>query len=485
MRGGFATLLAQALRFIIQTATTMVLARLLSTQDFGLQGMVIVVTGFLNLLQDAGLGMATVQRLEVTHEQTSTLFWINVLFGTILAAFCVASAPLLVAFYHEPRVYWMAVVSGATFVFTGLAAQHGALLTRSMQFVTQAKIGVVSLLAGSVTGIVMAFLGCGYWSLVGMATATSIVGAAAVWLAVPWVPGPPRRGCGVGSMLRFGGIATCNSFVIFLAWNAEKILLGRFWGADALGLYGRAYQLVTMPVQQFERSLASVAFPALSRIQHDAARLAKSFLKAYSLHISLTIPVTITCALFAEEIVRIVLGAKWMAAAPIFRLLAPVALVFAVANPLSWLVSSMGRMGRLLSISVATTPLVILGILLGLSHGPKGVALGYSSAMTLVLIPIAAWAKRGTSVTWKDLWVATKPPFLSGLLAAAAGLLVKLTLDGKLPLIPYLSLGVGCVLGIYGWVLLVVMNQKDVYMELLSHLLPRLQPCEAKSVNQA
>jgi hypothetical protein len=134
---------------------------------------------------------------------------------------------------------------------------------------------------------------------------------------------------------------------------------------------------------------------------------------------------------------------------------------------------------------VATTPLVILGILLGLSHGPKGVALGYSSAMTLVLIPIAAWAKHGTSVTWKDLWVATKPPFLSGLLAAAAGLLVKLTLDGKLPLIPYLSLGVGCVLGIYGWVLLVVMNQKDVYMELLSHLLPRLQPCEAKSVNQA
>ena len=97
--------------------------------------------------------------------------------------------------------------------------------------------------------------------------------------------------------------------------------------------------------------MTGVAFPALSRIQHDAKRLARSFLRGYSLLISSTIPITITCALFAEEIVRVVLGAKWMEAAPIFRLLAPVAVVFAVANPFSWLVMSTGRVGRALSIS--------------------------------------------------------------------------------------------------------------------------------------
>ena len=94
VRGGFATVSAQGLKFVIQTATTMVLARLLSPQDFGLQGMMVAVTGFLGLFQDAGLGMATVQRLEVTHEQTSTLFWINVAFGAILATLCAALAPL-------------------------------------------------------------------------------------------------------------------------------------------------------------------------------------------------------------------------------------------------------------------------------------------------------------------------------------------------------------------------------------------------------
>ena len=474
--GGVAAVSAQGAKFVVQTATTMVLARLLSPEDFGLQGMVLVVIGFLGLFRDAGLGMATVQRLEVTHEQTSTLFWINVAVGAILAALCAALAPLLVSFYHEPRLYWVVVVSGAMFMFNGLSAQHSALLQRGMRFVTQAKIDVFSLAVGSGTGIVMALLGCGYWSLVGMAMAISAVGAAASWLAVPWVPGPPRRRSGIRSMLHFGGLATCNSFIVYLAWNAEKLLLGRFWGADALGLYGRAFQLVTLPVQQLNTAVSGVAFPALSRIQHDAKRLARSFLRGFSLLISATIPISITCALFAEEIVRVVLGAKWMEAAPIFRLLAPVAVVFAVANPFSWLVMSTGRIGRALSISTATTPLVILGIMLGLSHGPKGVALGYSSAMTLLVIPIAAWSKHGTGITWADLWSATNPPFLSGLLAGAAGLLVKFTLSGRLGPILYLTIGLGLVLGTYAWALLIVMRQKHVYMDMLSQLLPRLQP---------
>jgi PST family polysaccharide transporter len=471
--GAVAAVSAQGAKFVLQMATTMILARLLSPSDFGLQGMVGVVTAFLALFADAGLGMATIQRLQVTHEQTSTLFWINVAVGAILAVLCAASAPLLVTFYHEPRLYWVAVAAGANFVFNGLAAQHGALLRRSMRFVMQAKIDLLALAAGSGTGVVMALLGCSYWSLVGSNIANSVVGAVAVWIAVPWVPGPPHHRSGVGAMLHFGGVMTCNSFVVFLAWNAEKLLLGRFWGADALGLYGRAYQLVTLPVQQLNGAIGGVAFPALSRLQNDAERLARSFLRGYSLLISLTIPITITSALFAEEIVGIVLGAKWMEAAPIFRLLAPVAVVFAIANPLSWLVTSTGRGGRALSISTATTPLVIVGIVLGLSHGPDGVALGYSSALVLVLIPIAALSKHGTRITWADLWGATKPPFLSGLLAGTTGLLVKLTLGTALAPILCLIAGLAVVLGTYAWALLIVMRQKHLYVDLLRQLMPQ------------
>jgi O-antigen/teichoic acid export membrane protein len=482
MVGAIAALSAQGAKFVLQFATTMVLARLLSPDDFGLQGMVAILTGFLTLFADAGLSMATIQRLEVTHEQTSTLFWINVAVGAMLTALCVALAPLLVSFYHEPRLYWVVVISGVAFVFNGVAAQHRALLQRSMRFVMQASIEVLSVTAGSATGVLMAMFGWRYWSLVGMALLTSIVGAVAVWFSVPWTPGAPRRTSEIRSMLHFGGLATLNSFVVFLAWNSEKLLLGRFWGADALGLYGRAFQLVTLPVQQVNSAVTTVAFPALSRIQNDSDRFSRSFLRGYTLLLSLTMPVTIISALFAEEIVQIVLGSKWMEAAPILRLLAPVALVFAVANPLAWLLMSTGQVGRSLSISSATTPLVIAAVAIGLRYGPEGVALAYSSTLLLLLIPIAALSKHGTRITWTDLWRATKPPLLCGVLAGTGGLLVKLTLSGNLAPILCMMLGLATVLAIYAWTLIVVEGQKDMYLELLSEVAPRFIPKSEKTV---
>ena len=467
---------AQGAKFVLQTATMMLLARLLSAEDFGLLGMAMVLTGFVGLFKDAGLSAATIQRLEVTQEQISTLFWINGVVGGALATFTAVLAPVVVAFYGEPRLYWITVVLGVAFVFGGLAAQHQALLSREMRFVTLAKIEVLSFTISSAAGVVMAWLGWRYWALVSITVVGSIVSAAGAWLANPWVPGRPRRKCGVLSMLRFGWMATCNNLVVFLAWNSDNILLGRFWGADALGLYGRAYQLATLPIHQLNGAIAGVALPALSGIQDDPDRFARSFLKGFSLLVSLTIPLTISCALFAEEIVRVVLGANWMEAAPIFRLLAPTGLVFALCNPLSLSVISAGRVRRALSMAAATTPVVIVGIVLGLSNGPTGVALGYSVAMALLVIPITAWSIHGTRITWGGLWSAIKRPLLSGLLASAIGLIGKITLGGILAPFPLLLVGLGLVLGSYAWVLLIAMGQKNLYVDLLREVFRGARP---------
>src|SRR5262249_32138160 len=133
LRGGAITVLAQGIRFAVQTATVMLLARLLTAEDFGLQGMVVALTGFLGLFRDAGLGTATVQRAQVTEAQISTLFWINAGVGAGLAVLSLVLAPALVAFNHEPRLYWIAVVSGVAFLFSGMAAQHQALLMRALR----------------------------------------------------------------------------------------------------------------------------------------------------------------------------------------------------------------------------------------------------------------------------------------------------------------------------------------------------------------
>jgi PST family polysaccharide transporter len=472
LRGGFVVVAAQGAKVLLQTGTLILLARLLSPEDFGLTGMAATLTGFLSLFKDAGLSAATVQCREVTHKQISTLFWINLAVGTGLATCTMLLAPAVVRFYGDPRLYWIIIVASTAFLFNGLTAQHGALIAREMRFATQARIDLTALAASSATGVFMAFLGWRYWSLVGMGVVSSIVTAAGVLLAVPWAPGPPRRRAGVRAILRFGGLATCNSFLVYLAWNAQNILLGRFWGAHVLGLYGRAFQLATLPVEQFASTLSGVAISGLSAIQDDPDRLSRSFLRGYALLLSATIPIAIACPLFSDEIIHVLLGAKWMEVAPIFRLLAPTSLVFALANPLSWLITATGRIGRSVGITAGTTPVVIVGVLLGLSYGPTGVAIGYSAAMVLIMIPITAWSKQGTGITWSDLWNVARKPFLAGLLAGAIGFGAKFFFGSGLAPIVVLTMGAGIVFSVYACAL-VAMGQKKMYLDVLTELFSR------------
>lgn len=245
--GAVVSISAQAANFILRTGSLMVLARLLLKEDFGLINMVTAFTGFLGLFRDAGLSAATVQRATITKEQTSTLFWANVVVGGLLALLTAIGAPVLAAFYREPRLFWVTAALGASFLFNGVTAQHRAILQRSMRFTALAATDVTSLVLGIAVGIGMALTGWGYWSLVVMALVQTAAGAAGVWLAARWVPGWPVRGIGIRSMLWFGGTITLNSVIIYFAFNMDKVLLGRFWGAETLGVYGRAYQLMNVP----------------------------------------------------------------------------------------------------------------------------------------------------------------------------------------------------------------------------------------------
>jgi len=143
-------------------------------------------------------------------------------------------------------------------------------------------------------------MGYGYWALVAMTITLPLTTTVGVWIAGAWVPGRPHSGVGIISMMRFGGTLTLNGLVVYVAFNMEKILLGRFWGVEAIGLYRRAYQLINTPTDSLDYSVGEVAFAALSRLQNDRPRFRNYFLKGYSLVLAMTIPITIMCAFFAR-----------------------------------------------------------------------------------------------------------------------------------------------------------------------------------------
>jgi O-antigen/teichoic acid export membrane protein len=460
----------QGASFLLRIGSMVVLARLLAPSDFGLVGMATACTGFLELFRDAGLSMATVQRVSITRAQISTLFWINIAVGATLATLCAAIAPILTNFYHEPRLQWVTVVIGAGFVASGAAAQYRALLMREMRFPLLTMIDVGSLFVSVAVGVGMALAGSGYWALVGMTVSQNIVSVVSLWVAGGWIPGWPQRGVGVRSMLKYGGTLTLNSVIVYIAYNADKVLLGRYWGADILGIYGRAYQFINLPTSNLNTAIAQVAFPALSRLQNDPERLKSYFLKGYSLFLSLVLPITMGCALFAEDIIRVFLGPKWGEAAPVFRMLAPTILAFAFINPFGWFMQSTGQAMRSLQIALLLAPVVIIGYLAGLRYGATGVAAGFSVATVLLIVPVIFWATRGTSITVFDAFGAVLRPFLSILVGAGAALAVwpfiHLLTSPLLRLIAANSI----MFGVYAALLWYVMGQKSLYLGLLKDL---------------
>ena len=221
-------------------------------------------------------------------------------------------------------------------------------------------------------GIGMALAGYGYWSIVGMLIAQPAASLVGSWLATGWIPGSPSCQSGIRSMLAYGGAITVTSLIVYLATNVDKVLLGRFWGAEALGVYGRAYQLINLPLENLNSTIGLVLFPALARVQHDPARLRRYFLKGYGFLLIVLVPITAACVLFPDDIIRVFLGSKWDDAAVIFRLLAPGMLAFAFANPLSWLMLAGGHAGRSLRLAAVMTPLLILSYVLGLPYRAAG-----------------------------------------------------------------------------------------------------------------
>jgi PST family polysaccharide transporter len=432
--------------------------------------MATVVTGIFEIFSTAGLSLATIQKVSVTDDQISTLFWINILVGMVLWLLCLAAAPALVSFYHEPRLFWVTVSTGAAFIFSAGGVQHSALLQRQLRYVTLAVLETLSLTVSFALGITMAFHGFGYWALVCSTIAAPAINTVSMWVALGWMPGMPRRGVGIQSMLRFGGTITLNNLVVYIAYNSDKLLLGRFWGAEALGLYGRAYQLINVPSNNLLSAVGGVTFSTLSRLQDDPVRLRSYFLKCYSLVSSMTVPIAVFGALFADDIVLIVLGPKWADAAGIFRLLAPTILVFGIINPTAWLLQSVGLQGRSLRIAFVIAPLVITAYLVGLPYGPNGVAFAYSVAMTLWVVPHVMWALHNTVVFPWDVLVATCRPLFASVMAATFAFGVQFYMGHLASPLLRLSLAGGVMVGLYLIIFLFAMGQKVFYLDLLRGL---------------
>ena len=392
-----AKLITLFLRFVI----SVFLARLLTPVDFGLLGMILVVTGFADLFSELGFEAALIQRKSIEERHLSTIFWVNIATGLFLSCTIAIIAPHIAAFYNEPRLEILTILLSANFFIGSLRMVHNAILKRSMNFRKLALIEIAtSAIAGGIA-IILAFMGYGVWSLVWQVLISTSASVILVWIVSDWRPHFDFNFSALKELIGFS--SNLFGFNIFNYWvrNCDDLLIGKFIGTASLGIYSRAYSLLLMPLSQISATVGRVMFPALSRIQEDKKRVKKIYLKTIGMIALITFPMMLGLLVSAESFVLALFGPKWVEVIPILKIFCLLGLVESIVTTLGWIYTSQGRTDLFLRWSILSGALIIPSILIGIWIGTIMAVTVCYAVTSCVLLLYPAFAIPGRLINMK------------------------------------------------------------------------------------
>lgn len=389
-------------QLVLQVATLMLFARLLTPGDFGVIGAAMVTVGFAQIFAQWGVGSAIVQRVRLGARHIRTGFTLSLLLGFLLSGLMVVSAPLLARFFRMPALVPVICVLAPLFLVRSLGLVAESLLQRNMQFRLLARVQIISFGVGyGVVGLILAWLGYGVWALVG-----AHLGQAAfeTIILLFMQPHPKRLAMNRRAwreLMAFGSGLTMAKVANFFALQGDNMVVGRWLGADALGLYSRAYRLMSFPANLFGETVERVLFPAMSQAQADDQRLTVAYRRGIALTALLVLPVSAIAIVLAPELVQVVLGPSWKGAVLPLQVLA-VGMFFRTGYKLSGtLARAKGAVHRLALYHTIYAILVVAGAWVGHWAGLAGVAWGVVGALAVQYLLMAHLSLSVTSLRWR------------------------------------------------------------------------------------
>lgn len=403
-----------------QLITTIILARLLSPSDFGLVGMAMVVIGFIGIFKDLGTSAAIIQRKELSEELLSSIFWVNVGFGTLAMIILFFGAPLGGLFYHESRVVDILRVLALTFFISGLSILQQALLERSLSFNKLAKVEISAVVCGAIVGIGLALRGFGVWSLVFQSLTTVIITTVLLWLVSSWQPKWIFHWNEIKSVSSYSLNLTGFSIFNYFARNADYLLIGRYLGAQDLGYYTLAYRILLFPLQNISSVIGRVMFPVYSSIQDNNHRFANAYLKVAKNIALITFPMMLGILALASPFVLTIFGVKWQPVILLILILAPVGLSQSIGTTVGAIYTAKGRTDWMFRWGIGSGLFVIIAFTIGLHWGIIGVATAYAIATFSLSYPSFAIPFRLINLKFSQLLGVLWKPLMNSLIMFTA-----------------------------------------------------------------
>lgn len=360
---------------------TLILARLLLPEDFGLLGMVVVVIGFATVFKDFGLGSALIQKKNLTSEDLSSVFWFNMLVGIALTLIIYFSAPLIAGYYALPELEPIAKLLSVVYFIGSLNIVQLSLLRKQMDFRKIFIVNACATIVSGVTAIFLALNGWGVWSLVWKMIIFSIATSLVLWIGSKWRPGLFWSKDSLKDIMGFSLPLLGTQSLNYWVRNADNLLIGKYLGDGALGFYNQSYRIMLVPVSQIAGVISNVLFPSLAEIQDDKTRIKIIYLKVTKLLSFITFPLMFGLCALAEPFVEIVLGDKWLPIIPVLRCLSIVGAFQSISTLNGNVFQATGNTAYQFWVGLPPRLLYIAAIVYGLSGGIASVALYYMIAV--------------------------------------------------------------------------------------------------------
>lgn len=474
-RSGLVRILGQGVLTALGIGSGMLFARILTPEDFGIVALVGSFTALLNTVRDFGLPMAMVQRQTLDNEQVNALFWLNLRLSVLILFLTILAGPSLAWFYSEPRLVPITVGVAVAFFGLSLSAQPSSILVRQMRFEALTLIEVGALFTGMMVGIGLGLGGFGYWALVYQLLVTNLCKTLLFWWVCDWRPTWRwvrlfRSDVNLGAFVSYGGHYTGYKLLNYLGKRFDRVLIGYFGGAAAVGLYDNSLRWSYFPLDQLYVPLLSVAVAGLSRIQHDVDAYRKAVIKGVLPILSIVMPVLVLMMVDTQRIILFLMGDQWLDAVPLFRLLCLAALAESVTRITWWIYLSQGETKRQFQWALISTPIMLGTLIVSAQWGVLGLTIGYTSAICLLAYPSLAFCLHRSHLTMGDLRRVLWRPALASIVAAAALLLGQSLWFGESLLIVELLVRASVFGLVYGMAWIAMPGGKSAVQELLAVL---------------
>lgn len=353
----------------VSFVVTVILARILTPEIFGLVGLLAIFIQVSQTLILAGFNEALIQKKDTDEEDYSSVFWLNLVLSIVIYLILFFVAPFIASFYHQPILTKLTRTLSLVFIINAFAYVQETRLRKEMRFRTLTVIHIPSVVLAAIVSIVMAIEGFGVWSLIAMQLVSQIAYAVQIWIYARWVPRLTFNKARVKRLFSFGGKLMLSAVLNTVFQNIYLVVIGKFFPLSSVGFYQTASKVVKTPSTMLSSALNSVAFPAFSTMQDDNRRLKQGYQRIIKQLLFWICPVFILSAVLAHPLFHFVFGEKWMQAVPFFRLLCVIGIFYPLNSYNLAIVNIKGRSDIFLKLEIIKKVITALGIIISVPFG--------------------------------------------------------------------------------------------------------------------